>query len=206
MKRNSAGILAGLVAAAAVAAMPLAQAAETLGETAPEFTAVGTDGKSYSLSDFRGQTVVLEWTNHDCPYVKKHYETGNMQMLQKEATSEGIVWLSVISSAPGKQGYVSPEQADKLTSSREAAPTRVLLDPEGEVGRKYRAKTTPHMYIVDEDGTLVYRGGIDDKPTARKADVDTAHNYVRAALTQMAAGQDISDNDTRPYGCSVKYN
>lgn len=206
MNRNAAGRLAGLIALTALAAAAPFAGAVTVGEPAPEFSATGTDGKTYSLSDFRGKVVVLEWTNHKCPYVRKHYDSGNMQALQRAATDDGVVWLTVISSAPGKQGHVSAEEADRLTASRDAAPTQVLLDPEGDVGLKYRAKTTPHMYIVDADGTLVYQGGIDDRPTANKADVDGAHNYVRAALTEVAAGEPVSDSDTRPYGCSVKYN
>jgi peroxiredoxin len=176
-----------------------------VGESAPDFTATDSHGASHKLSDYRGQTVVLEWTNHDCPYVQKHYSTGSMQALQRETTSNGLIWLSVISSAPGKQGHVSPAQANELTARRDAAPSAVLLDPEGKVGRLYGAKTTPHMFIIDEDGTLAYMGGIDDRPTTNAADVTGANNYVRAALGELAAGKPISHPVTRPYGCSVKY-
>ena len=182
-----------------------AQAEPVIGQPAPAFTATDTKGVSHSLSDFRGKTVVLEWTNHDCPYVKKHYETGNMQALQKDATGDGVVWLTIISSAPGKQGYVSPEEADGLTASRDAAPTAVLLDSEGTVGKEYSARTTPHMFVIDPEGTLVYMGGIDDRPTSAKADVQGARNYVREALTAVESGQEVPQSTSRPYGCSVKY-
>jgi peroxiredoxin len=176
-----------------------------VGQGAPDFTGTDTQGVSHRLSDYRGKTVVLEWTNHDCPYVRKHYSTGNMQRLQKEATASGAIWLSIISSAPGKQGYVTPEQADELTRTREASPTAVILDPQGTIGRLYGAKTTPHMYIIDAEGTLVFMGGIDDTPTSDPRDVERARNYVRVALDALAQGQPITDAATRPYGCSVKY-
>lgn len=177
----------------------------TVGEPAPNFTALDSNGVRHKLSDYRGRKVILEWTNHDCPYVQKHYSTGNMQGLQRETTNNGLIWLSLISSAPQKQGYVSSAQANELTASRDAAPTAVLLDAEGKIGRLYGAKTTPHMFIVDDAGTLVYMGGIDDRPTTNKDDVRGAHNYVRAALQELAAGKSLSNPVTRPYGCSVKY-
>jgi peroxiredoxin len=182
-----------------------ALAAPSVGKPAPDFTGVDTRGQQVKLSDFRGKTVVLEWTNDGCPYVRKHYRTGNMQALQKELTGEGIVWLSVISSSPGSQGYVEPAEADKLTTSRDAAPTAVLLDPEGKIGRLYDAKVTPHMYIIKPDGTLAYQGAIDDKPTTRDRDVKTAKNYVKTALNQIAAGKPVDPAVTRAYGCTVKY-
>lgn len=198
-------LLLGL-ALAPLAFLPmLALAAVGVGKPAPDFTGVDSNGQSHRLSDFKGKTVVLEWTNHDCPFVVKHYSTGNMQALQREATADGIVWLSVISSAPGKQGHVSPEQANELTASREAAPTAVILDSSGDIGRSYGAKTTPHMYVIDASGTLVYMGGIDDRPSSRKSDIEGANNYVRTALNELAAGKPVSDASTRPYGCSVKY-
>ncbi len=180
-------------------------AAPQVGQPAPAFTATDTKGETHSLTDFSGKTVVLEWTNHGCPYVQKHYETGNMQALQKDAAEDGIVWLSVISSAPGTQGHVSPERADELTQSRDAAPTAVLLDPKGKVGKAYGARTTPHMYVINPEGTLMYMGAIDDRPTARHSDVDGARNYVREALAAMENGEDIPNKVTRAYGCSVKY-
>jgi hypothetical protein len=147
----------------------------------------------------------LEWTNHLCPYVGKHYGTGNMQALQRETTGSGMIWLTIISSAPNTQGYVDGPEANKLTVDRKAAPTAVLLDPKGTVGRSYDARVTPHMYIVDAKGTLVYMGGIDDKPTTDWDDVKTATNYVRAALDDMAKGRPVANPVTRPYGCTVKY-
>jgi peroxiredoxin len=182
-----------------------AWAAAKVGAAAPAFTATATSGKSVSLSDSRGKIVVLEWTNHDCPYVRKHYETANMQGIQKEAVGQGVVWLTIISSSPGTQGYVSPSQADELTATRRASPTAVLLDPTGVVGKMYGATNTPHMYVIDKAGTLVYAGAIDDRPTSRRSDVQGAQNYVRAALEAVAAGQPVKTPVTRAYGCTVKY-
>ena len=173
---------------------------------APDFTGVDSDGNSHTLSQYRGKTVVLEWTNHDCPYVRKHYDSGNMQALQRSATNDGIVWLSIISSAPGKQGHVSGSKANALTKERKASPTAVILDPKGEIGRQYGAKTTPHMYIIDARGTLVYMGGIDSIPSSNPADIERATNYVDVALRALADGKPVTENVTRPYGCSVKYN
>ena len=175
------------------------------GVAAPAFTASATAGKAVSLADQRGKIVVLEWTNHECPYVRKHYETGNMQALQKEATGRGVVWLTIISSAPGTQGFVSAGGADQLTASRQAAPTAVLLDPTGAVGKMYGATNTPHMYVIDKVGTLMYAGAIDDRPTTRRSDVQGAQNYVREALQAVAAGQPVKTPVTRAYGCTVKY-
>jgi peroxiredoxin len=195
-------IAAGLCAALMTAA---AAAAPEVGKPAPDFTGNDTTGKTWDLADLRGTPLILEWTNHDCPYVVKHYESGNMQALQQEAAEAGYTWLSVISSAPGKQGHVSAAQADELTESRGAAPTAVLLDPEGNIGKAYGARTTPHMFVIDADGTLVYMGGIDDKPTTNIADVEGAQNYVRLAMADLAAGEPVGNAVTRPYGCSVKY-
>jgi peroxiredoxin len=183
-----------------------ASAGVEVGKMAPDFTAVGSDGKSYTLSELRGQRVILEWTNADCPYVRKHYGAGNMQALQKDAADNDFLWLSVISSAPGKQGHVSADDANALSESRDATPATVLLDESGKVGKLYGARTTPHMYIVDEKGTLVYAGGIDDKPTANPDDIDGATNYVRQAMDEMLADKSVSVATSRPYGCSVKYN
>ena len=183
----------------------LAWGAAKVGEPAPAFTINGTNGKLVSLADQRGKLVVLEWTNHECPYVRKHYETGNMQTLQKEATGQGVVWLTVISSAPGTQGHVNAKEADELTESRKASPTAVLFDPTGSVGKAYGATNTPHMYVIDKAGALMYAGAIDDRPTTRKSDVPGATNYVRAALQAVAAGQPVKTPVTRAYGCTVKY-
>jgi peroxiredoxin len=175
------------------------------GTVAPDFAARDSSGKDVTLSSLRGKTVVLEWTNHECPYTVKHYATGNMQTLQKEATGDGVAWLTIVSSGPGTQGHVTAEEANKLTADRKAAPTAVLLDPDGKVGRLYQARTTPHMFVIDKDGKVAYMGAIDDKPTANHADVKTSRNYVREALAAIKAGQPAKISSTRPYGCSVKY-
>ena len=207
MTRRDFLIGAGAVTAGAVtaAAAGRAQAAATVGQQAPAFSTTASSGATVKLADYLGKIVVLEWTNHDCPYVRKHYETGNMQALQKEAVGQGVIWLTVISSAPGEQGHVTAGQANELTLKREAAPTAVLLDSQGTVGRLYRATNTPHMYVVDAQGVLVYAGAIDDRPTTRRADVQGAKNYVRAALESVVAGQPVKTPLTRAYGCTVKY-
>lgn len=176
-----------------------------VGKPAPDFTLVDTKGTSHSLSSFKGQTVVLEWLNHQCPFVKKHYGSGNMQKLQESATAEGVVWLSVNSSAEGKQGHTTPEEADKLTSDHKAKPSAVLLDSSGKVGKIYGAKTTPHMFVIDKDRILQYAGAIDSIPSGDKGDIDGAQNYVRNALDQLKAGQKVHPSKTVPYGCAVKY-
>ena len=195
-----------LVASAALlAATPALAAGFETGTTLPDLQVTDTAGTVHNLADFRGQNVVLEWTNHGCPYVKKHYSTDNMQTLQREAAADDVVWLSVVSSAPGKQGHVSPAEADELTASRAAAPAAVILDPEGTTGRTFDAKTTPHMYIVDGEGVLRYQGAIDDNSSSNPATVRGATNYVRQALAEIDAGQPVSVSDTQAYGCSVKY-
>lgn len=183
----------------------LAHAAAAVDAPAPAFTAATADGRTVSLADFKGRTVVLEWTNHDCPYVRKHYGSGNMQSQQKAATAQGVVWLQVISSAPGQQGYVDGAAAARLNAERGAAPTATLLDPKGDLGRLYGAQTTPHMYVIKPDGTLAYKGGIDSLATADKADIARAEPYVTEALAAVAAGRKVEKASTRPYGCSVKY-
>lgn len=188
-----------------LAAVSFAFAAPKVGEPAPGFTLTDTNGKQHSLADFKGKHVVLEWINHGCPFVQKHYNSQNMQTLQKEATEKGAVWLSICSSAPGKQGHMSAEEWNKTQSQKGAAPTAVLLDTDGKVGRAYEAKTTPHMYIIDPEGKLVYAGAIDDKSTANAADAKTANNYVRVALGESMAGKAVSTPTSKPYGCSVKY-
>lgn len=175
------------------------------GEEAPAFTLTAADGAEVSLADYRGKYVVLEWLNRGCPFVGKQYRSGNMQALQRTYTAKGVMWLSIISSAPGKQGYCTPAEATAWASEQKAAPTHTLLDPAGDVGRLYGAKTTPHMFVIDPEGTLIYQGAIDDKRSTRVADVETAHNYVVAALDAAMAGQPVSVASTTPYGCSVKY-
>ena len=182
-----------------------ASARPAIEQPAPAFTAVDTDGNRVSLQDYTGKTVILEWTNHLCPFVEKHYDSGNMQALQKKYTGQGVVWLSVISSAEGKQGYVTAKEADQLTASRDAGPSRVLLDPAGTVGRLYAAKTTPHMYIIDGKGILRYMGAIDSIPSAQVGDIARATNYVEQGMTELLAGVAVSQPVTRAYGCTVKY-
>jgi peroxiredoxin len=196
------------LAAAACLALALgvnaAAAAPEVGMPAPAFTGVDTKGTTHTLEELRGKTVILEWTNDGCPYVKKHY-SGNMQKLQKETTAGGVVWLTIASSAPGTQGNLSPAEHDALMKQRGAAPTAVILDEEGTIGHAYGAQTTPHMYIITPEGTLAYKGAIDDKPTVDIADIEDATNYVRNALDQIAAGNPVDPAVTRAYGCSVKY-
>jgi len=197
-----------IVAAAlaiAVGAAPLTTHASKVGAPAPVFKGTDTKGKVRSLSDFKGKWVVLEWHNSGCPYVGKHYGGKNMQKLQQEWTSKGVAWLTVISSAAGQQGYMEPAQADAYFAQQKAAQTAVLLDPSGAIGRLYDAKTTPHMFVINPDGVLVYNGAIDDKPTSDQADLATAANYVSAALTEGMAGQPVTTATSRPYGCGIKY-
>jgi len=182
-----------------------ALAMPVVGEAAPDFTLIDSNGAERSLSDFAGQRVILEWTNHDCPYVRKHYSSGNMQSLQREVTESGAVWLSIISSAPGRQGYVSGEEANELTASRGAVPTAVLFDPDGIVGREYDARATPGMYLLDEAGVLRYMGAIDDQPTTRRSSIEIANNYVRQAIADLDDGREVQISETTQYGCSVKY-
>jgi len=182
-----------------------ASAGVNIDQPAPDFSGVDSNGNTHSLSQYKGKTVVLEWTNHDCPYVRKHYQSNNMQALQKQATGAGVVWLSIISSAPGKQGHVSAREANDLSRQRNASPSAVILDEQGEIGRLYGAKTTPHMYIIDPDGILVYMGGIDSIPSSNAADIAAATNYVKVALKSLSDGKAIANSVTRPYGCSVKY-
>ncbi len=183
----------------------LAQSAAKVGAPAPAFEAVDSDGKPRKLSEFAGKTVILEWTNHDCPYVRKHYTSATMQTLQKDMAKEGIVWLSVISSPVGEQGHVDGAKANELTKSRDAAPAAVLLDPNSKVARAYGATTTPHIYIVDPKGTLAYMGAIDDKPSASAASLTGAKSYVRQAVAELKAGKPVTEASTKAYGCAVKY-
>ncbi len=193
---------------AAMIALPLAvaDASPQVGNPAPAFTGNSADGTTLNLADYKGKTVILEWTNKDCPYVRKHYGTENMQKLQTEAKNEhDVIWLSVISSAPGTQGYLEPDEALTEVAETKADPDHVILDPEGTIGRAYGAQVTPHMYIIDKDGTLRFMGGIDDKPSANWKTVEGAKNYVRTALTEMADGKSVTQPVTRAYGCTVKY-
>jgi len=191
--------------AVALLLMALPLLAGRVGEAAPDFVGTDSNAKTHKLSDFRGKVVVLEWHNQGCPYTKKHYDSGNMQKLQKEWTSKGVIWLTVISSAPGEQGYVTAEQENAYLKKTNSTPTAALLDPTGVIGHLYGAKTTPHMYVINPKGLLVYEGAIDDKPTADPADIAGATNWVQAGLKETTAGKQVSTPVTRPYGCSVKY-
>lgn len=196
-----------LLCLSVAALMPVGASAKVVtGSMAPDVEVTDSNGKVRKLSEFRGKNVVLEWTNHGCPFVKKHYSGGNMQGLQKDARADDVVWLSVVSSAPGKQGHITAAQANELTATRGAAPSAVLLDESGAKGRAYAAKTTPHMYVVDKKGTLVYQGAIDSDSSIRRSSIDGATNYVSAALASLKVGSPIAQAETKPYGCSVKYN
>jgi hypothetical protein len=180
-------------------------AAAAIGQPAPAFQLVDSTGQMRSLSDFAGKTVVLEWTNHDCPFVKKHYGADNMQLQQRDATDDDVVWLTINSSAPGLQGHVDGAAAERIRGDAKAAQSFYLLDPDGTVGRAYDAKTTPHMYIIDPDGVLRYAGAIDSISSAKPADIPKAIQFVPQSLAELAAGQPVSVTVTRPYGCAVKY-
>ncbi len=172
---------------------------------APSFTLPDTHGQDHALSDYAGKWVILEWLNYGCPFVKKHYESGNMQALQERYTEEGVVWLAVVSSAPGKQGYYPPEEMMAQNEAHGIKASAVLLDPEGTVGRMYGARTTPQMYVIDPEGVLLYNGAIDDKPSTRLEDIEAATNYLVQAMDEAMAGEPVSQPRTQPYGCSVKY-
>jgi peroxiredoxin len=180
-------------------------AVPTIGQKAPDFTAKDVSGKTVSLSDFKGKHVVLEWFNPNCPYVKKHYNSANMQGLQKEFTAKGVVWLAINSTDKEHVDYLSPAQLTSWGKEKAATPSTMLMDESGQIGQSYGAKTTPHMYIVNPQGQLVYAGGIDNKPSARAEDTKTATNYVRQALGEALAGKAITQAATQPYGCTVKY-
>jgi AhpC/TSA family len=194
-----------ILQACAVLGLMASAFAVKVGDPAPGFTAVDSNGKQQHLSDYKGKFVVLEWHNQGCPYTKKHYESGNMQSLQKEWTAKGVVWLTVISSAPGTQGFVTPSQENDYLKTMNAGPTAVLMDSGGSLGHLYAAKTTPHMFIVDPNGTLIYNGAIDDHPTSDQSDIANSKNYVSTALQQATGGKPVAEAATRPYGCSVKY-
>ncbi|HAH11711.1 MAG TPA: thioredoxin family protein, partial [Alphaproteobacteria bacterium] len=187
--------------AATVSAMTPA----VVGQPAPNVAAIDSNGKAHKLSDFAGRTVVLEWSNHECPYVKKHYNAGNMQATQGMAVAKGAVWLTVVSSAPGKQGAVTGAEANTLTADRKAKPTAVLLDSAGTIGKAFGARTTPHMFVIDGKGIIRYAGAIDDKPSSSPDSLNGAKNFVLAALNDLSAGKAPATAETEPYGCSVKY-
>ncbi len=186
-------------------AAPASIFAAKVGEAAPDFTGTASNGKTFHLADYRGKYVVLEWHNNGCPYVRKQYNSGNMQRLQKQWTGQGVVWFTILSSAPGKQGYVTASEENDYLAKEQAAPTAALLDPSGDIGHLYDAKTSPHMFVINPQGVVIYDGAIDDKPTTDLADVPGATNYVSLALEQAMAGKPVAMAATRPYGCSVKY-
>jgi peroxiredoxin len=196
-------LMLGLAAALAVVSAPALAA--TVGQPAPEFSAPDLAGKAVKLSDFRGKFVVLEWTNPECPYVRRHYDSGNMPSLQKEFAAKGVVWLAVNSSSPESGEFTPPDGMTKWVAAKGAAPTAVLIDKDGKVGRLYGARTTPHMYVIDPQGKLVYAGAIDDKRWANVEETKSAKNHVRAALGEAMAGKPVAVSATTPYGCSVKY-
>lgn len=174
-------------------------------EPAPDFTLTAADGETHSLSDFKGKYVVLEWVNYDCPFVHKHYSSGNLPKLQKAYRDKDVVWLAICSSAEGKQGYFEGDALHKRIKEEKAAHTAYLIDEDGKVGKMYQAQTTPHMYVINPDGVLIYAGAIDDKPTTRNSDIEGATNYVVAALEASMNGEDVNTKTKKAYGCSVKY-
>ena len=192
-----------MIAALLLAVSVSASAAPELGKPAPDFTLTNQDGKEVKLSDAKGKYVVLEWYNKDCPFVKKHYKSGNMTKLQKKYGKKGVVWYSIVTSAEGKEGHLTAAEAKAQLKGMGAK--AILLDEKGEVGHLYEAKTTPHMFVVDKTGNLIYMGGIDDKPSTDIADVKSAKNYVAAALDESMAGKPVTTPSSRPYGCGVKY-
>jgi peroxiredoxin len=198
-------ILTILSAIGLMTAPAQSQAAPVVGEPAPNFKAVDTNGNEISLSDYKGKNVVLEWSNHECPFVVKHYEPGNMQKLQKPTTDGGDIWITIVSSAEGKQGSTTPEQANQVMKDVGAHSTARILDPSGDIGKLYAAKTTPHMFVIDKEGVLAYAGAIDSDTGFSSAGIKGATNYVMAALDDLNAGQPVKVASTKPYGCSVKY-
>jgi peroxiredoxin len=194
-----------LLAIVGLGCFGIAQAALAPGQPAPDFTLTGIDGKQHKLSDFRGKVVVLEWFNSECPFVQKHYESGNMQGLQARYSAKGVVWVGINSTNPRHSNYRDPARSRAILKEWKSSPSVFLLDPDGNVGQAYGARTTPHMYIVDPAGRLAYMGGIDDKASISQRDIPSARNYVAAALDEMLAGKAVSQTNTRPYGCSIKY-
>lgn len=187
------------------ACLPNANAAVEIDQMAPDFTATDTNGIERTLSDYKGQNVVLEWSNNECPFVKKHYDSGNMQKIQKEATDGGAIWLTIVSSAEGKQGAVTADEANKIMEEADAQSTARILDKSGEIGKLYDAKTTPHMFIINKEGKIAYMGAIDSDSSFKPASIEGATNYVKAALDSLNAGEPIKVTETQPYGCGVKY-
>jgi peroxiredoxin len=203
--KHTKNILTFAVACATLLLTAIQVGAAEVGQPAPNFTLTDITGQTHSLSDFRGKTVVLEWVNQECPFVVKHYESGNLPATQKAATADGVIWLAINSGRPGAQGDFSPAQVEKWAKDTGAAYTAYMRDQDGKVGRLYGAKTTPQMYVITADGTLVYNGAIDSIRSANKADIAKAENYVNSALAAVKAGQPVKTPTSQPYGCSVKY-
>lgn len=196
-------ILHAFVCALLTPALLIAEA--TIGKPAPDFTLTDSHGQSRSLSDYKGKFIVLEWFNHDCPFVVKHYDGKNMQSLQKKYTDKGVIWLSINSSAEGKQGYLSPARANEVMKDKGAHPTAILLDPTGKTGKAYGARTTPHMYVINPEGVLLYAGAIDDRDSTRLSSLEGAKNFVSSALDEAMEGKNVTLASSEPYGCSIKY-
>ena len=196
-----------LTALLTVAASTALYAADSpaVGTTAPDFSLTDSKGKMQSVSQYKGKYVVLEWFNPECPFVKKHYGSGNMQKLQAESTSKGVVWLTVDSSAPGLEGYLTADQANAKMTEWKTKQSALVLDPDGKAGRSYGAKNTPHMFLINPEGKIVYEGAIDSKATPNPSDITSATNYVKVALDESLSGKNVSNANTKPYGCSVKY-
>lgn len=198
-------VLAFVLAFAVALPFMSAKAAPEIGVTAPDFEATDIDGNAFKLSDHKGKIVVLEWTNHECPFVKKHYESGNMQKVQKAVAEQGVEWVTIVSSAQGRQGNVSDEEAKKIVEDAGATITTKIMDPSGEIGTMYDAKTTPHMFVINTEGTLVYAGAIDNNSSPNPATIEGAENYVLAAVNDLVSGNEVRTKQSQPYGCSVKY-
>jgi AhpC/TSA family len=204
MKRRNLMACVATVATTFFIAAP-AYSAAVIGQKAPEFTAKDAMGKTVNLADFKGKTVVLEWVNPGCPYVRKHYGAGNMQSTQKDAADKGVVWLAINSTDTQHPDYLAPAVLQSWMTEQKAAATHTVMDESGKIGQQYAARTTPHMYIINAQGNLIYAGGIDSIASANPADIKTATNYVKQSLGEVAAGKPISSANTKPYGCSVKY-
>lgn len=202
---NAIFALISIIGLSLLAANVIASEKAEIGKQAPDFTLVDVNGKTHKLSDYKGKFVVLEWINLDCPFVKKHYDSENMQKLQKKYTEKGVIWLAICSSAPGKEGHFTADEIKKRLEKHKANLTAYLIDESGNVGRLYSAKTTPHMYIIDKDGKLIYAGAIDSIRSTDKADIAKAENFVDKALSEALAGKEVTTKTTQPYGCSVKY-
>ena len=208
MRKRLATLALGATITLLLLLAPAAEAqggAAEIGAAAPSFTLTDTYGKHHELADYKGQWVVLEWLNYECPYVGKHYNSGNMQSLQETYTGKGVNWFAIVSSAPGKQGYHEPAEMNSISQDKGSHASAVLLDPEGDVGRAYGARTTPQMVVIDPNGIMLYNGAIDDKPSSRPSSLEGAHSYLVAAMDEAMAGEPVSTPTSKPYGCSVKY-